>query len=247
MQVKEVNTMLSKNKLELLEKEWLNYTGLELAKILEVSPSQVFYYATKLGLSKQRPKLELTGAQESLLIGSMLGDGNIKKNGKTGAYFRTGNTDKEYVEWKANIMSGLISNGGIICVPARKGNQKEQYWFSTKTYQELPAYNLISNIELLSRLDNTSFTIWLLDDGWATCRRDGTRGQMCIACNRFSEEERAYAIVQLARLGLQAKSIGIKNKNISISSSGNDLVKSIVFSVLPRDTDIVSRKIVPLI
>ena len=215
-----------------------NHTIKEIVELTGYSDGKVRYSISKQKLNKQKPELFLNNVQEQLIIGSMLGDGNIKCNGKNGSYFRVGNTDIEYVEWKASIMQQHITAAGIVRVEARAPKQKAQYWFSTKTYQTMYTYNELTTLELLDKVNDVGLTIWLLDDGWKSYNH------MCIACERFSKEELEYACSILKeKFNISAHVIGTKRKSISISPESNDIVKNIVQSVLPKTTDIVARKV----
>lgn len=187
----------------------------------------------------------LNESQRQVLYGSLLGDGNIKPNGLSGAYFRLGNTDKEYVEWKAQIMESLLNKGGIYLEKPRSEKWNQIYGFSTKTYQELLPYRSLYDAELLMKIDNLGFSIWCLDDGWYS--NHSKVGNFCISCDRFSKHDFSIAIAVLkSRFNLDAKVIGNKRRAISINSRSNNKLKEVIFSAIPHNIGIVARKIIPL-
>ncbi len=64
---------------------------------------------------------KITSNQEQILFGSILGDGNLKKNNEQTAYFREEHSSKQkkYVAWLSKVLSNLISN---TCLRTKRGN-----------------------------------------------------------------------------------------------------------------------------
>jgi recombination protein RecA len=63
-------------------------------------------------ISVQIENKDLTPLQEELIVGSLLGDGNIKKNSEQTAFFREehGPKQAEYVSWLASELGDVVSN-----------------------------------------------------------------------------------------------------------------------------------------
>ena len=116
---------------------------------------------------------KLSERQESILIGSLLGDGHmsIRDSYKT-AFLQCGHctAQKEYLEWKALELEPFISDRGIY-----KMTSKEAYMFDTIHYK---AFNKFYNLfysngkklipnNIIDYLTELTLVIWFGDDGWS--------------------------------------------------------------------------------
>ncbi len=113
----------------------------------------------------------LSQAQKSIIIGSLLGDGNLRlAKGKLNALFEVNHTirQKSYVDWKHQYFKAFVKTAP----KARKGNGKRiAYRFTT---QSLPVFTSLykwfynDNRKLVPkdlRLDPLSLAVWFMDDG----------------------------------------------------------------------------------
>jgi len=110
----------------------------------------------------------LTKVQESILIGSLLGDGTMRK--KINAYLEINHaySQKILVDWIYSKFKNLV----ITPPKWRKGNGKrEAYRFFTRSLPELtPFYNkfFINGKKIIPdnlKLNALSLAIWFMDDG----------------------------------------------------------------------------------
>src|SRR3989344_2867808 len=118
----------------------------------------------------------LTQLQKSLIIGSMLGDGYIRRvNGRRDAFLEMNHslTQKDYVDWKYSILKNLTRSGP----KSRKGNgTRIAYRFFTKQHPEFTKMMVLFYRgkkkcipDLI--LDPISLAVWYMDDG-SRCSED---------------------------------------------------------------------------
>lgn len=109
----------------------------------------------------------LTEDQRQLVLGSSLGDGNLRKTGTHTASFRVGHGEKQaaYTGWKYEMLSPLTREFGKV------GNGQGFDTFSTATFADFRAhlYNeqgkrTITD-EVLNALDARGLAAWYSDDG----------------------------------------------------------------------------------
>lgn len=111
----------------------------------------------------------LTEIQQSILIGSLLGDGYMSC--KTHAYLKIGHSinQKEYVDWKYSLLSEFVRTKP----KAYKGNGKRiGYRFCTRSLPILTPYYLWfygkfkkKHIPDSLQLTPISLAVWYMDDG----------------------------------------------------------------------------------
>ena len=112
----------------------------------------------------------LTQLQRSLIIGSLLGDGYIRRlKGRKDAFLEINHSFKQrdYVDWKCEVLKSIVISPPKI----RKGNgNRIAYRFFTKQHPEITElFNLfykkgkkiIPDIEF----DSTAIAVWYMDDG----------------------------------------------------------------------------------
>ena len=113
----------------------------------------------------------LSQAQQSILIGSLLGDGNLRlAKGKLNALFEVNHSAKQkiYVDWKYEQLKMFVKTGPKV----RKGNGKRvAYRFTT---QSLPVFTSVymrfyqNNHKIIPadlKLDPLALAVWFMDDG----------------------------------------------------------------------------------
>lgn len=73
------------------------------------------------GIATQIKDRSLTPKQEEIIMGSLLGDGNVKKQSEQTAYFREEHSSEQadYVKWLAKELGDITSN---VSVPTKLGN-----------------------------------------------------------------------------------------------------------------------------
>jgi len=113
----------------------------------------------------------LNQVQNSVLIGSLLGDGTLRKSlGKLNALFEVNHTikQKDYVDWKYEQLKLFV----LTKPKARKGNgNRIAYRFTTRS---LPPFTELYNRFYVNKrkvippdlqLDTLALAVWFMDDG----------------------------------------------------------------------------------
>jgi len=114
---------------------------------------------------------ELPYDVEQVLIGSLIGDGGLKK-GKSSSYYETHSLKQsEYLKWKAEILSSFF--GGNVKIRNEKDGRKF-ITFSTRCHPILtelrglwyPNGKKTIPMQELQKLDKLSLAVWYQDDGY---------------------------------------------------------------------------------
>lgn len=144
----------------------------------------------------------LTQQQSNLMIGSLLGDGHLRKRKETwNATMRIERCQKDldYLKWAAEICNDIITPAGISLSERFDQRTKKIYYscnfetralialneFHTKWYQ-----NRIKVIPNDLKLNSEIIAIWVCDDGMLnTNKSSSNRFQLSLATNSFSKDE----------------------------------------------------------
>lgn len=136
----------------------------------------------------------LTKVQESILIGSLLGDGTMRK--KINAYLEINHaySQKTLVDWMYSQFKELV----ITPPKRRRGNGKrEAYRFFTRSLPEFTPYYdkfFINRKKIIPdnlKLNALSLAIWFMDDG------SKSRSAIYLNTQQFSVEEQKKLILIL--------------------------------------------------
>lgn len=146
----------------------------------------------------------LTQLQKSLIIGSLLGDGYIRKlKGRKNAFLEINHSlkQKEYVDWKYAVLENLT----VGRPKERLGNgERIAYRFYTKQHEELTklmnmfyvgSKKIIPDI----KLDPVVLAVWFMDDG-SRCREN----DVYLNTQQFSSNDQNRLLQLLQTLGLEA-------------------------------------------
>ncbi len=147
----------------------------------------------------------LTKFQKSVILGSVLGDGYIRKfPGRKNALLEINHsyTQKEYVDWKYSILQNVVLSGPKM----RKTNGKRiAYRFYTKQLPELTSLiksfypNGKKVIPKHLKLDPISLSVWFMDDG--SCCSDS---DYYLNTQQYSAQDQKILLKRLKDLGLDA-------------------------------------------
>jgi len=149
--------------------------------------------------------VEVTPRQEQIFMGTILGDGNLKKRkGGRNSLFRVSHceADKDYVFWK---YQELGSTGLFLHKPKRRlnnngfGMERRSYRWELSSrrhiifssFEELFYPNGEKRItrEILDRLEPLGLAVWYMDDG-SYPSKDGVKGgRLSLSIQSFTEEE----------------------------------------------------------
>jgi len=178
----------------------------------------------------------LTQFQESLIIGTILGDGYLRIiPGRKNAFLEINHSfsQKEYVDWKFEKLQN-------ICVSPpkkRKGNENRiAYRFYTKQYPELTEIynNFYKNGKKIIpndlKLDAVSLSVWFMDDGSKCSNSD-----FYLNTQQFSKEDQLKLLDYLKEVGLVATLNKDKNYHRIrfISSSISKLKELVKETIIP--------------
>ena len=115
-------------------------------------------------VKEERPTL----AQEQLLFGSILGDGNLKKGGEQTAYFREehGPKQKDYIKWLGKELGNLLSN---IRLHTKRGNalveSRHLLYFGDLLNMFYPKDKKIVPEEIIEQIGPRAIAAWYCGDG----------------------------------------------------------------------------------
>ena len=144
----------------------------------------------------------LTQLQKSFLNGTLLGDGYIRQvKGRRNAFLEVNHsiTQKEYVEWKYELLKNLTRSGP----KSRNGNgTRIAYRFFTKQH---PEFTKIMDLFYKDKkkcipdliLDPISLAVWYMDDG-SRCSEDN----VYLNTQQFSKDDQYKLLKILGKMGL---------------------------------------------
>lgn len=147
----------------------------------------------------------LTQLQKSVIIGSILGDGCLRKiPGRSHALLEVNHSikAKDYVDWKYSILKDISKSKP----KSRKGNGgRIAYRFLTRQHKELSELQTEFYAKSKKRIpdsleiDEISLAVWFMDDGSKCRERDAY-----LNTQQYSIDDQLKLIKILRRLGLQA-------------------------------------------
>ena len=111
---------------------------------------------------------KLSSEQEQILFGSVLGDGNLKKNNEQTAYFREEHSSKQapYVKWLGEKLGNLSSN---ICLKTKRNNaiieSRHLLRFGDLYNIFYPKGKKIVPEEIVERINPLGIALWYCGDG----------------------------------------------------------------------------------
>lgn len=169
----------------------------------------------------QLERFKVNKIQHDLLIGSMLGDGSLWEEGGNYRFrFRHAENQKEYCQFKLNYLIEFcktkelhISNGN------KKSFENGQliYYFNTRALPCFNKYGVMNNIEILKELNENSFSIWMMDDGYFSDK--GLSNYYTLSIKRFKEDEVAVICNKLEEMNLNYKIHGKGKSEIYTQST----------------------------
>ncbi len=145
---------------------------------------------------------------EQLLIGSMLGDGSIRKSGVCTAHYREEHASRqeEYVSWKADCFGDLVSRrtqyAGNVGFETRHltifKRWKDVFYRVNGRYKDITRGGL-------DKLSPFSLAVWYQDDG-TLLKEDGRKSRYCIYAHKMTKEQTdKIEQLLLSRFGLSAR------------------------------------------
>ncbi len=149
----------------------------------------------------------LTQQQESLIIGSLLGDAYMRIiDGRNDAFLEINHSVKarEYVDWKFNILKDICKSPPKERVSGKDG--RKAYRFTTRQHPQLTQImhkfykhgrkTIPKDLELTP----LSLAVWFMDDGSKT-----KKGDVYLNTQQFSFSEQRRLLHVLRKFGLKAR------------------------------------------
>lgn len=211
----------------------------EFAEMFGVSINTIYHAAKNLGLTQAlNPVFELSKEQHQIILGGILGDGSLKKNGNN-HYYRECHAigEQDYLMWKFEKLKN-VTTGKIFDIPGR--GFSPQVGFQTRNSSTFSNYACMNRIDVIKSIDDLGFIIWALDDGWF--RNNSNVGCYGISRGTFSDEEAEELINKANSLGLTMHCIG-SSQDFSLVSSNNARLKEIAYKYFDKSMDIIEKKI----
>lgn len=155
---------------------------------------------------------ELSARQKEILIGTLLGDGHLEKNGRY-SRLRVDHCDrhKDYVFWLVKELAPFsLGPRHIDEKDKRSGKTYSRWHFSTRSlpifdeFRELFYNNKkkIISLSLLKRITPFSLAVWYMDDGF---RRQDSKGFYLCTSSYTMAEQNILQIILKKRFALQTK------------------------------------------
>ncbi len=186
---------LTKSKLNLLKTFWLKRELELFSRMYDVKRLQTRELVKTISewnkLVSKNPRLLLSEKQHDIILGTLLGDANIRNRGKD-CQFRTSHSDKQslYLYWLEEVLEEFTNNRFNIY---ERKNRLPEIYFETLVH---PVFNYYFNLfyvngrkqvseEILSQLTPQAVAVWLCDDG-----SYGKKGKQIVLCtNSFTLKE----------------------------------------------------------
>lgn len=199
----------------------------------------------KLNQKYRQTHKKINDIQSDLIIGSLLGDGHIDKRDTQPIFIVSHAVNqKDYIYWKYEILKDLCNLEPVYYPEKEKHYQGSKTYISnpfyrlcTRIYDDLIKYRSIPKLELIHKLNEFSFCIWILDDGY----RGKSNWQLCIA-----EMENLYNDIEY----ILNKKFNIKCKQekdkryIRFNAESSRKIDEIILKNIPNELDIVQYKII---
>jgi len=187
-----------------------------------------FCYNNKIKISKNN-NLDVSEEQKQVIIGSLLGDGNISYSGKYSKNCRLqishSTKQLEYLKYKYNILKSLCNNDVIIRKRIDKRFKDPNYItceLKTKSLSVFSDYKKLWYKEKKKDLQNSNIhelgplglAIWFMDDGYTSGK------SFLLATQSFSEED-LETLKKILKTKFNIETIIRKNREIYIRTKSS--------------------------
>lgn len=213
----------------------------EIGKLFNVSPQVVYYQRVKIHkiirkCLRKREGVELNELQLEILVGCLLGDGNMRRNGyDTGPYFSCSHSlkQKDYLLYKSSFFEDIVR--------VKENYRKTPNKITGKYYSDITMYLKVNStlnfiyesfyinkkkiipFNLLEKYYTPlALAIHFMDDG----SKHGTSGYMLATCS-FSKEDCNNFIIFLKNKYNIESSLQFNNK-IYIKSKSKETFKNLI-------------------
>lgn len=193
---------------------------------------------------RQKNKI-LNDIQKDLIIGSLLGDGHIDKR-ETQPIFIVVHAEnqKDYLYFKYEILKDLCNKEpSFIEGCFKEFTNGKIYWcqnayrICTRIYDIFLPFRKMSNTELLNNMNDLSFSIWMLDDGY----RSVNNWQLCIA--EYTPEE-TELIIKILKNKYNINAYLKKDiRYLGFIADDSRIIDEIILKNIPNNLDVIKYKI----
>jgi recombination protein RecA len=187
----------------------------------------------------------LNPSQEQIILGSLLGDGNIRKQCEQTAYFREEHGPKQvgYIKWLANALGDLISN---VNLKTNRGNAllESRTLLSLGDLSNLfyPKGQKLVPQEIVSKVGPQALAVWYCGDGslgTGMCYWKGKsykrRPRATLYTNGFKDKKSRDNITKVfEKFGIKPSWHKVENtKRITLSASESDKFFKLIAPYMP--------------
>lgn len=241
----ELMKSMDNNSVDYKNKDWLYKKHIieklqekDIAILCNVSMGTINYWLRKHKLNRKYNKenYNLTKNQFDLFVGSYFGDGGFSHScvqDSTSCNFSHANNQLEYLNFKYKIVSNMCKT-----YPKWQESNKINR-FSTLNFRCLNYFVKNSKDVLLDLLNETSLSIWVLDDG------NRTKYNWSLSFQRFEHVFKLKIIDKLHEsFGLNGKLIKCGGGQIlQFTAESSRKLDLIILKNIPNDIDVVKYKI----
>lgn len=209
-------------------------SAVKIAELLNLNYNQVTDVYRRYNMTnKLEPVFKPNHLQHQILISGILGDGNIKQNGKN-CYYRENHRPNqlEYLKWKHNNLKPMTRDSMLYYVAH---SRVPLYEFCTITSPTFNYYKSLSYFDIVSMLDINGIILLIMDDGWFN--NASKLGNFYVSCGDKSLDIAEYLCHSFILHGLQGSHVIYQNKelnyyNISIPSYNNSLLEDLTYNLI---------------
>jgi len=188
---------------------------------------------------------QLNEKQKDLIVGSMLGDGHIDKR-ETQPIFIVSHAEdqKDYLYYKYKLLKEFCNISPTRQEPAYKEFKgklylcQATYRLCTRIHDCLLEYRGKTYTYLLNLMNEFSFSIWILDDGY----RSNSNWELCVA--EYTDEDINLALdIFKNKFDLFAKQKKDK-RYLLFDANSSRKIDDILLRNIPNELDIIKNKII---
>lgn len=190
----------------------------------------------------RRNHLKLNEIQEEIVVGSLLGDGHIDRRENNPIFIVShAENQKEYLFWKYSLFEDLCNKEPSkidekdTAFGKKILKKQKTYRMCTRSISDLIRFRKLSKSEIISRLSEFSFSIFVLDDGYR-----GKYWSICVA--GLSHTEKEELMEKIKQFNITGK-FDKEKSYIKFTAEGSNKIDEIILKHIPKDLDIIQYKI----
>lgn len=188
---------------------------------------------------------KLNTIQEDLIVGSILGDGHITNEKYIPIFIVShANDEKDYLYWKYEILKDICNMSPSLVKSTEKpfGDKKyisqDAFRFNTRALDELIKFRDMPIIEVLTRMNEFSFSVWMLDDA----HRSPNYWELCVAPYNENEVNKILEVLRTS-FNLECKLHSTDNRYIRFTAKASRDIDAIILKNIPNELDVIKKKI----